>query len=242
VYGLAGALIGMVAGVVLGLGMQPRALPFAALGGVTSAVAAILIVTWTAVATQREREAAAIAALPARDAKGVTIPPPLPANGAADSLLALVTAPADSLPYYETKEYDYEEPAITVYGSYHEWYLVGRPDGRRAWIRAEAVGRFMHLEQLVPNRLNYLTQAWDGQLREEPGLAVLAAAVPIARGRETPANVLKARHDGTTLWFHVQVLDVSPCEGGTPRVVATGWIPAWGTDHEVTAWFYSRGC
>jgi hypothetical protein len=242
VYGLVGALIGMVAGVVLGRRLQPPALPFAALGGAAAAAAASLVVGWTAIATQHEREGAATASLPASDANGVTIPPPVPAHGAPDSLIALIAAPADSLPSYETKEYDYEESAITVYGSYQEWYLVGRPDGGRAWIRSQALGRFMPLEQLVPNRLNYLTESWDGQLRGEPGIAVPATAAPVVRSRETPANVLEATHDGTTLWFRVEVFDASPCEGGTPRVIASGWIPAWGTDHGVTAWFYSRGC
>lgn len=242
VYGMIGALSGLAGGIVLGRSLRTRSLIVTTVIAVATGIAAILFVAWSSfAATQRTRETA-LADLPARSADGVTVPPPVPGPGTPDSLLALVTAPPDSLLYYETKEYDYEESAITVYGSYHEWYLVGRADGGRAWIRSQSLGRFMHLEQLIPNRLNYLTEAWDGHLRDAPGMGVVARSVPIARSRETPAHVLEARRDETTLWLRVEVLEASQCERATPGVVAAGWIPAWGTGHAVTAWYYSRGC
>ncbi|MBX2991097.1 MAG: hypothetical protein KF749_08015 [Bacteroidetes bacterium] len=242
VYGIAGALIGLAGGILLGRRLQTKPLTVATVFAMATGVASIFFLIRTSTVTTQRAHEEAIAALPERDSNGVTIPPAVPAKGTPDSLLALVTAPPDSLPHYETKEYEYEESGITVYGSYYEWYLVGRPDGGRAWLRAQSVGRFMHLEQLIPNRLNYLTEAWDGQLRDAPSIGVAARPVPITRGRETPANVLEARRDETTLWFRVEILAESPCEGGMPGVVATGWIPAWGTGHKVTAWFYSRGC
>ncbi|HEX9895121.1 MAG TPA: hypothetical protein VGA78_14415 [Gemmatimonadales bacterium] len=181
---------------------------------------------------------------PVLGADGKPIAPPLPAPGTLDSLQGLVVMPPESLPRFETREHGYEEESVVVYRRQGDWYLVGLRDGGRAWVSEHGLGAFYPLNQLVVNRLNWLTESWDTRLRQVPDLTAPAVEVdvPRARRQETPATVLEARPAGGTLWFRVEVLDTSPCEGGTPRVVATGWIPAWGSDGKPTAWFYSRGC
>lgn len=155
-----------------------------------------------------------------------------------------MTVPPESLSRFETREHAYEEESVTVYGQQGTWYLVGLREGGRAWMDLGAAGRYFPLEELVMNRLNWLTDAWDTRLREAPDLKAPAVEAPVPReaGREVPAKVLEARRDGDMLWFKVEVLEQSPCEGGTPPVVASGWIPAWDQDGKPTAWFYSRGC
>ena len=55
-------------------------------------------------------------------------------------------------------------------------------------------------------------------------------------------NILEARSIGDGLWLHVETLDESPCNGGTPKVVDRGWIPAYAASGALVAGYYSRGC
>jgi hypothetical protein len=102
----------------------------------------------------------------------------------------------------------------------------------------------MSLGELVVNRLNWLTDAWDTKVHAEPSLSATATAVPVRAGgrREYPANVLEQRGADGTLWLRVEVLDASPCEGGTPKAIGSGWIRAWGAGGRPAAWFHARGC
>jgi hypothetical protein len=257
----AGALAGALAGLILGAALAWRlTLPVLT----RSAVLAVLLgggglalLLWRGAVRQVEQQAqdnappsriatdATPTTPPALAADGTPILPPLPAPGTPDTLLGLVTVPTDSLAPFETKEHAYEEKAVTVYKRDGNWYLVGTRGGARAWVHTLSTSRFFPLEELVVNRLNWLTEAWDTHLRDTPDLNGPAkeAPVPRAGGQEVPASVLESRTMGGMLWFRVEVYRDSPCEtGGKPTVIATGWIPAWGRDGKPTAWFYSRGC
>jgi hypothetical protein len=186
----------------------------------------------------------------AEDLPPLPPPPPLPAPGTADSLMGLAVVPVESLPRFETRESQYEAPAVTVYGRRRDWFLVGLRGGGRDWLHSRSITRYHAIENLLQNRLNYLTESWDGRIRNSPDAAAPArtVAVPAAMTqggarRDVPANVVEASANESGVWLKVEVLDRSPCEGGDPpRVIATGWIPVWSRDGRPTAWFHSRGC
>jgi hypothetical protein len=175
-------------------------------------------------------------------------PPRLPPPDARDSLLALAAAPDSLLDRLATLEYGYEERGLIVHDTADGWLLVVTADSAREWIRASLVDSLYPLAQLVVDRLNYLTGAWDGTLREQPDVT----APPVAAGRlwraappdagETPAHVVRAEDRDGTLWFEVEVRSSTGCDGETPSARATGWVPAYGARREPTVWFYSRGC
>jgi hypothetical protein len=175
-------------------------------------------------------------------------PPPLPPRGAPDSLVALLIAPDSLLDRLATREVDYEGRALTVYAIVDGWYLVGTLDSARQWLRASGRDSVLPLETLLVGRLNYLTADWDGSVRTQPDPAaplVGRAGAWRASGEdrdETPANVLRAQQTASGLWLEVQVLASTGCDGDTPRIRTTGWIPAWGAHRSPTAWFFSRGC
>jgi hypothetical protein len=173
-----------------------------------------------------------------------TLPPLLPPVGTRDSLIALVAAPAALLERFETKETDYESKAIAVYGRVRDYYLVGTAAGGRAWLRERETGAAHPIEQLLINRLNYLTPSWDMSVRDSAGAHHPSRAVSIPRDHdgEYPGKVLEFARRPDGVWIHVEVFSESPCEGGTPKTVTTGWIPLYGPDAKPTVWFYSRGC
>jgi hypothetical protein len=176
---------------------------------------------------------------------GDTIPPPLPAAGTPDPLVGLHTVPEDLLARYETREYEYESKAVAVFGVQGNWYLVHAVDGGRAWLPAGTPGRFIPVDELVVNGLNFLTEAWDGEVLDAPAIDAAVQEVTTGsrrNGTDVPANVVEARRAAGTLWFRVEVLDRSPCTADTTRVLASGWIRAWGPGGQPAAWFYSRGC
>ncbi len=175
--------------------------------------------------------------------------PPAIVVGAPDSLIGLVTAHESLLDSLETREYGYEERALAVYARRDAWFLVGTRDSARTWIRAAAVDSFMPLDSLLHDRLAYLTDAWDGALRVAP--AFNAARVPVSMSLrapapdadQTPARVLRTRRmDDAAWWAEVEVMNTSGCDDDTPRVLASGWVPLWGTNRAPTVWYFSRGC
>jgi hypothetical protein len=175
--------------------------------------------------------------------------PPVVDVSAPDSLIGLVTAADSLLDALETREYGYEERALTVYAMHTGWYLVSTRDSTRTWLRAAAVDSFMPLDSLLHDRLSYLTDAWDGVLRVAPSMnaaRVITASPLRASGTDsdqTPARVLRTRRmNESTWWAEVEVMNTSGCDAETPRVLATGWVPLWGTNRAPTVWYFSRGC
>jgi hypothetical protein len=202
-------------------------------------VAAFGVMRWRA--ARGTHPADSVAAAPAAD----TVPPPLPVPGTPDSLIGLHTVPAELLAHYETREYEYESKAVAVYGVQGNWYLVQPAAGGRAWLPVGTPGRYIPIEELVVNGLNFLTEAWDREVLDAPApdAAVQEVTAPTRNGgTDVPANVVEARRAGGTLWYRVEVLDKSPCTADTTRVLASGWIRAWGMGGKPAAWFYSRGC
>lgn len=177
---------------------------------------------------------------------------PADGSGLLPGPLQLRAAPSDSADTLVTvtrwqdvlaEEVGYEEVALVIWRAADPWYLVATRDTIRGWIRMPDSATVFPLAELLPNRLNYLTAAWDGSVRPAPG----GRAAPVVGTQrdelgEAPAEVHEARLVDGALWLRVSVFAESPCEGVIPpRVVATGWIPAY-AGGKVTAWYYSRGC
>lgn len=55
-------------------------------------------------------------------------------------------------------------------------------------------------------------------------------------------RITESQRVADSLWLQVEVLDSNPCDGGTPRVIHSGWVPAYDPQGRLTAWFWSRGC
>lgn len=173
-------------------------------------------------------------------------------SGLLPTSLDLHGGPGDTAPVLTTvtrwsdlmaEEIGYEEPAIAVFRVAHPWYLVETRDSVLGWVRLPEGATVVPLVELLPDRLSYLTTAWDGRLHATPGAgdAVTVSGFTSDDG-EVSAQVHEARHVGDALWLRVSVHRESPCETlGEVEVVAEGWIPAW-TGGKPTAWYYSRGC
>jgi hypothetical protein len=244
------ALVGGVLGLLLGAGLggrlaRGRLVAGAVIGLLAGAAGMGLLAARGSEAPEATSGAEAGPAAERAESETRETGTPPPPVGDPDSLIGLVLAPPESLPQFETLEHAYEERAVAVYGIRGPWYLVGRPGGGRSWLDARVTGRFFPLDELLVDRLNYLTTAWDRSVRATPGLNAPAQqlALPAGSGEEVPADVLESRRAGGTLWLRVSVLGKSPCDGGqAPPVLATGWIPAWGAGGKPAAWFFSRGC
>jgi hypothetical protein len=239
-----GALLGVVGGVVIIARTDPDRLSGRILPAFLAGVAALGLLVIRTRNRRAAREATARAEQATLGPDGRPLPPALPVPGTLDSLQGLVVMPAESLPRFETREHGYEEVSVTVYRRQDEWYLVGLSDGGRAWVSERRIGAYYPFSELIVNRLNYLTKGWDSLVRSAPSLEAPATPVPFVNREddEVPANVVETSQAGGTLWLRVEVWDRSPCEGEDPRVIATGWIPAWAPNGKPTAWFYSRGC
>lgn len=155
---------------------------------------------------------------------------------------APVMARVDALAALETRESSYEQPAAVVRERRPQWYRLALRDGRSGWLAAADAGAFHALPDLVVNRLNYLTAEWDGWLWPSPGAGYPLTAPRAGRPGEQPARVLGSEVIGDTLWWQVEVLDRSPCDGPGERVAQAGWIPAYTPAGALTAWYHSRGC
>ena len=147
------------------------------------------------------------------------------------------TAASDPLP---TKEYGYEEPGAIVLERRGKWFRVRLTVGS-AWLEASAQDTFYSVEQLFTDSLTYLTEAWTGQVAASPGSAGRAAKSP--RLARQPVRVRRAAREKDGLWFLVDIMSHSACEGdGEPTVADQGWVPAYGQADAPTIWFFSRGC
>lgn len=140
-----------------------------------------------------------------------------------------------------TVEYAYEEPGAVVLERRGDWFRV-RLESGSAWLQASAQDEFYGLERLFENGMTYLTEAWNGQVTASLGSAGRPAKFPRLATNQ-PVRVRRASREKDGLWFFVDILSHSVCEGqGEPTVADQGWVPAHGKFGAPTIWFYSRGC
>lgn len=173
----------------------------------------------------------------------------------------LVASP-DSMEALVHRESGYEVEAAEVYAVADGWYKLRLAEsteggdarnaaacGEFVWLSPEGAGTYWPLDELPIRRLAYLNEHWSGFVWPEAGagLPVRSGSYdPAAERAEIPVRVLESTRLASSLagslWFRIEVLDSSPCEGGDPRVLLTGWTPAYGISGEPVVWFYSRGC
>ncbi|MCB1845428.1 MAG: hypothetical protein KDI09_20840, partial [Halioglobus sp.] len=144
----------------------------------------------------------------------------------------------------ESREYSYEQPGTVVYAAIPGWYRLRLVDGRFAWASASDVGTFFSYPELAVNRLNYLTGNWSGFVWPEPGAGLPHRDPRIGSDEraEYPVEVHEIALVGGMPFLRVTLLEGDICSGSEPRKGLGGWIPAFGTNGEPTAWFWSRGC
>jgi hypothetical protein len=142
---------------------------------------------------------------------------------------------------FPTQEYGYEEPGAVVLERRDRWFRVRLSSGS-AWLEASALDEFYSLDRLYEQSLTYLTDAWNRRLSASPGTADRAARHPIRTGG-FPARVGRSSREHGELWFFVEILSHSGCDGNVePTVADRGWVQAHGTSGEPSIWFRSRGC
>ena len=153
-------------------------------------------------------------------------------------------ASVDGYADLDHRESGYEVDAAVVFAEQDGWFRVRHPNGAFGWLSPDAAGTYWPLEDLLPNRLNYLTAEWNRYVWPD-----LGAGIPVRLGydgdtrpREQSANIVEARRLAGSLWLKVEVLAESPCSGRPEKVLARGWVPAYSASGTPVAWFYSRGC
>ncbi len=146
----------------------------------------------------------------------------------------------------ETREYAYQQPGAVVYQRDRDWYAVRTlPAGRELWIQAQAGFNFHPVAELLPQRLNYLNEHWDGWLWSEPGGSqARQRTIPEwqQKPHETPVVIESTRILDGRLWLKVGFYSGPICAGPEPAVENVGWVPAYATSGHLVAWFFSRGC
>ncbi|MEM7587923.1 MAG: hypothetical protein AAF560_31330 [Acidobacteriota bacterium] len=142
------------------------------------------------------------------------------------------------------RESGYEVAAAVVYAVVDGWYKLRLEEGAFGWLPAEHAGTYWPYAKLPIRRLAYLNEHWSGFVWPELG-AGLPQRHPRIGPAERPryaAQVLESRKIGSSLWFRVELLESNICDGEPPRVILSGWVPAYGERGEPAVWFYSRGC
>lgn len=143
------------------------------------------------------------------------------------------------------REIGYEAGAAVVLARQPGWYRIRIDAKTGGWVKVGDVGRYTPLADLLPARLAYLNEHWDGEVwsSPEPGASVTRSALKKDGERqEYSVEIREARNTDRGLWLHVALLEHDPCAGGEPGVADEGWIPAYSKSGQLTAWFHSRGC
>ena len=144
------------------------------------------------------------------------------------------------------REIGYEAGAAVVYETRAGWYRIGLSDqDKRGWVRAADVGTLSSLAELLPGRMAYLNEHWNGELWSAPevGARVKRSRMKKDEGeREYIVDVRETRATDHGLWLKVALYAENPCEGGGSDIAEEGWVPAYSSEGMLTAWYHSRGC
>lgn len=141
------------------------------------------------------------------------------------------------------REHGYEEVSLMVNAVAAPAYRVAVDRGW-AWLVTDADAVYRSYESLLPERLTYLTPAFDGVLCPAP-LAderCIRLAPPAAHEQPAVRVLSQTRADADAdLWLQVEVLD-GWCGMQEPVVLAQGWIRGFDSVERVSVWFHARGC
>jgi len=149
----------------------------------------------------------------------------------------------------ESREHGYEQISAGVYGYQRDsesrlWYKLRYSDNtktRYGWLNHGSAGTYRLIYQIVDNGLTYFTHDWDRKIYRLPDITATTQSFPKL---EEKANVRVAdtTFRGDDLWFLVVLVQGSYCSGGGTEIIASGWVPAYAENDELTVWHYSRGC
>lgn len=146
----------------------------------------------------------------------------------------------------ESLEYGYEQPGAVIYQRDADWFALRTlPAGRELWMQTQSDFQFYPVEELLPNRLNYLNEHWDQLLWSEPGGENARQRTQPnwqQKAQETPVVIEQTQKVNGQLWLKVGFYTGPICSGPEPAVENGGWIPAYAPSGHLTAWFFSRGC
>jgi hypothetical protein len=153
------------------------------------------------------------------------------------------TSTEEQLP---SEESDYEIAAAVVYERRGRWFRIAVPEGS-AWIERTNADGFYPYPQLLLQRLAYLRNDWDGQLRQTAGFGSPTAPLPLEWKERIPrqigVEVLAVQRISSEDWIHVRFA-IERCGDDTLGELkpVEGWLQAYRSDGIPAAWFYSRGC
>ncbi len=139
-----------------------------------------------------------------------------------------------------TRELGYEEIALIAGDRRGDAVSVFLGDGW-AWMRPGVDAVFHPIEALLPERLGYLTESFDGRLCDSPVAADCRALADAASADDAIVRVLASRRVEGRLWLEVELHD-NVCEVDEPALRARGWLPALDRQQRWAVWYYSRGC
>lgn len=143
-----------------------------------------------------------------------------------------------------TDEYGYEEAGAVVLARRGDRFKIALQNGA-AWVEPMAGAEFHPLEDLILERLSFLTDAWNGMVCGDPGDSGSCREIGPWVDDSLNVTVLGHRETGERLWFEIEVppRDRDSCGQPAPDVSPVrGWISAHHDNGEPAIWFYSRGC
>ena len=150
-------------------------------------------------------------------------------------------------------EHGYEEASARVYElAYADkdgaWFKLKYQDADKSgfgWFKAGETNQFHLTEDLLSEHMSYMTDSWDGRLRESPSSDAAATPVPKRwEGSHASARLITMWGSREDLWYLVAVMRGGNCSEPSepPEVLATGWVPASTQTGDSPIWYYSRGC
>jgi hypothetical protein len=145
-----------------------------------------------------------------------------------------------------SEESDYEIAAAVVFERRARWFRIAAPSGS-GWIERTNDNDFLAYPRLLSQRLAYLRNDWDAQLRQGAGVGFPTVPLSPEWKQQIPdqigIEVAGLTRVGSEDWIHVQFVR-ERCGDTTVNKLepVQGWLPAYRADGSTTAWFYSRGC
>lgn len=147
---------------------------------------------------------------------------------------------------FYSEPYHLNRTGPIVYGQHpYDWYLIGY-EGRGYWISPlPNITLYRYLELLLARRA-YLKN-WDWHIHTEPRgeetIAVDQADLAKYLHDKPPVEVTETREVRGEIWIRFKLLD-SRCyeKDRPPKVLLTGWLPAYQPDNDTTFWFQINPC
>ncbi len=142
----------------------------------------------------------------------------------------------------ELKEHGYEVFSVITYQQKEGWYLIGLKNNKlnKGWVSPKDAKKFRPYKELIVDSLTYLTNEWDGIIRETPKINSNSESSRELSTRDV--RIIETQKVNNKLWLKIELLNHGWCTLEDPKVIKKGWIPAFSSKGHPNVWFYSRGC